>query len=57
VPILVFSQSFEGASQLQERRATLGEVGATAAAALGLPADRLEVSTPIQEAVHETVAD
>jgi len=57
VPILAFSPSFESARQLQERRATLGDVGATVAAILGLPVDRLEVGTPIPEAVHDPVAD
>jgi phosphopentomutase len=57
VPILTFSPSFEGARQLQERRSTLGDVGATVAAALGLQVDRLEVGAPIQEAVHDPVAD
>ncbi len=57
VPALAYSPSFEGTRQLQERRATLGDVGATAAAALGLPVDRLEVGTPILEAVHDPVAD
>jgi phosphopentomutase len=57
VPILAFSPSFEGSRQLQERRATLGDVGATAAAALRLPVDRLEVGVPIQETVHDPVAD
>jgi hypothetical protein len=54
---LAFSPSFEGSRQLQERRATLGDVGATAAAALRLPVDRLEVGVPIQETVHDPVAD
>ena len=57
VPILAFSPSFEGSRQLQERRATLGDVGATAAAALRLPVDRLEVGVPIPETVHDPVAD
>jgi phosphopentomutase len=57
VPILAYSPSIEGARQLQERRATLGDVGATAAAALGLPVDRLEVGIPIPEAVHGPAVD
>ena len=57
VPILAFSPSVEGARQLQGRRATLGDVGATAAVALDLPVDRLEVGVPILEAVHDPVAD
>ena len=57
VPILAYTPRFEGARQLRERRATLGDVGATAAAALDLPVDRLEVGNPILEAVHGPVAD
>lgn len=57
VPILAFSPSLKGARQLQERRDTLGDVGATAAAALRLPVDRLEVGAPIQEAVQYPVTD
>jgi phosphopentomutase len=57
VPILAYTPSFKGARHLQERRTTLGDVGATAAAALDLPVDRLEVGNPILEAVHGPVAD